>query len=421
MPSTLNYKLCYHQHPFRLIIMNSTTTKPMQSLNTRIAVSLEYGAILSLCCAVFCFPYHHNPVKIAMPIVALCTVCAGLVHQHKTRLFQHKTLWASLGLLTLFAVGMTYGETTWRQALAGFCKYSKLAYYLVLIPLLQNPMARRASVWAFIAGILSFALLHIGMLTLNYMPSHPGEMMQSYRTLINPIPLCALEAFATGLLAYYGLHATTRWPRHIALGLALFFAWHLTYYIGERTGLLILFAMGSALAYQRLGLRGILLILVGSLVALYIANQTSTLVHQKLLATQADILQYRHTYQTSLGYRIHFIEVTFQALRDHLLLGRGTGSFVPYLSAHVPSLRGWREPHMAYLMIAFQLGLLGLLTFFTWLACLLRDAAQQGVASLQRMQLLVAGLLALGLCIPMLHQIVTGYSIIWLTTLILTE
>jgi O-antigen ligase len=190
----------------------------------------------------------------------------------------------------------------------------------------------------------------------------------------------AFTAFACALEAR---HAHTPLGRAIWSALALLAAFNVLFMVQGRTGHLVLLALLVYLGITWLRWKGVTLALaaIATLAALTYALPSSTLHQRAALAYQEFATaqpEVAASTSSSVGQRLEFYRNTLQIVRQHPLLGVGTGGFRQAYAEQVRDTgrAATHNPHNEYLMVAAQLGLAGLLLLLALFAVQWRVASQ---------------------------------------------
>ncbi|MGR9108926.1 MAG: O-antigen ligase family protein [Gammaproteobacteria bacterium] len=281
-------------------------------------------------------------------------------------LVRHNPVAASALLLyALLILGTTYGETPFRDSLLIVNKYRELFLLVVLLPFMQDEKYRRWMVAAFIVACLvtlfGSYLQELGILPLN----RYGTASIKSRITHN-----VLMAF----FAYYCAHRSAiaverRW---VWIGLTGLAAFDLLVVVQGRTGQLIFVMLMLLFLFQRFRAQRALIftpLLIFSLIGI-LSLSGSGARFQEGIENSREFLQGRPNLESSMGQRLYFWQRSVDLISQSPILGYGTGSF----RAEFARITGGQDivsenPHNEYLLIAVQLGGIGLLAYLAFLAC----------------------------------------------------
>ncbi|MFI4937006.1 MAG: O-antigen ligase family protein [Candidatus Berkiellales bacterium] len=165
------------------------------------------------------------------------------------------------------------------------------------------------------------------------------------------------------------------WLRLLLISLIMLMVYYLLFMNAGRIGYMVLVLGTLILAWQRYRFKGIAISALLALITIIGAYATSDIFSQRinLLAQDFDFYQQGgRLHESSLGSRITFATNSLTLIKEHPLLGWGTGSFG---SAYEKTFADQHtlltdNPHNEYLRITVEFGLLGL-------ACLLLLLYQQ--------------------------------------------
>lgn len=277
---------------------------------------------------------------------------------------------AAAALLGLLALGLLWGDRNPGDGPRYLGRYADLALIAVLVPLFRDAAIRRAALAGFAIAIgvtlaLSYAL-HFGLI--GHVPGHAGSsgFPTPFKSTITQNILVAFGALQFALAAR---DATSRQMRWLFGALALLAVHNVVFVVSGRTGYAVLAALLVYLAASWAGWRG-LVVGAGAALALFaaafLASQT---FHQRLVVAIEEYQAWSpdRPAMTSIGYRLEFYRNTAAIIAEHPLLGVGTGGFARAYADRVAGTGAdaTSNPHNEYLMVAAQLGPLGLVLLLT--------------------------------------------------------
>lgn len=316
------------------------------------------------------------PVSIAMDNALLTVVLLawliGAQYRNKLMLAWTNPVYrAALLLFALLLAGTLYGN-----AAAGDAKLYLLKYLdLALIPAIAWAFSgehNRSSGIRTLAVTLAVILLLSCLLKTGLTP----QSLWFHGTPVSPIVFKSrlthniLIAFAAFLFAWLACNAGTGraklgWSVLSALAVV-----NVTLMVEGATGYILLAGLVLLFGWQRIRFRGVgMAVLAGLAIVVMLSivpgpfqSRISQIFHE-LQQESAD-----RPASTSAGYRMEFYRNTLTLIREHPVLGTGTGSFPAIYAALVagtgktPS----RNPHNEFMLITVQTGLVGLAAFL-WL------------------------------------------------------
>lgn len=282
-------------------------------------------------------------------------------------MLKDKIIITALLLVLLFSIGTIYSVASLPYAFRGWDKYLKIFYFIVLLPLFFDSKTRRYAVLSFIFGVVVsevFVYLHyFNILTF-------GVPDFRHWLFVPDIDASFILAFAIYILA--NLMVDDKKFRFFYAILLLFFCIDLLFLNRERTGYVVFLSLSGLFLLQRWGWKGLLTAVLVVPLAVGGLYTFSTKFNTGINRIFSNIEEYQKGHETtSIGLRFSFAKYSFSVIKNHPLLGVGTGSFEElYQSSNGPTFddHTWPgHPHNEYLLILFQIGVVGLLVFLYWL------------------------------------------------------
>ncbi|ALG66661.2 O-antigen ligase family protein [Beggiatoa leptomitoformis] len=290
-----------------------------------------------------------------------------------TLLCTHPVAQISMLLFLLFIIGLSYGTTDVKETWFVLGKYRELAYIPLFILLFQDEDTREGSLWAFMLVmaytlILSYIMWGTGIQIAKGTP----ENAFIFKNHISQGLMMSLAAY---FLAVYGWqYPRFRWLCILGAGLAIF---NVLFMLYGRTGYIVLLCLILLFIYQVARWRGILLSVMPILLLCTGVYFSSTPIQERL----GLMLQELHTHEsgakiTSMGLRVEFNKNGFALFKEHPLFGTGTGSVPTEYSRYTENMHSTptENLHNEYLMIAVQLGIVGVLFFLALFYILWRNS-----------------------------------------------
>lgn len=321
------------------------------------------------------------PISVALDNVLLGLLLLGALFSlgsiaHIAR--AHPVARAALLLFAALLFATAYGATPLKEAFSILAKYVDLLFIPVFIFFLSNESLRRKARYAFLAA-LALTLLVSYMVAWQILPVM--QWMNISVTPDNPVIFHShitqnnMMAFATFLALLEWRDAATS-IRRIGWGaFALLGAVNVLFMVQGRTGYLILLVLLGWFAWKSLARhmhrsgrnwnwRHGSLVGLAFLATAFIAYHTSAQLHDRvaLVVSEYQAWQPDHGKLTSTGQRLDFYSNTLQIVKDHALLGVGTGGFPAAFAQQIQGkdVMETQNPHNEYLMVSVQTGVLGL-------------------------------------------------------------
>lgn len=315
----------------------------------------------------FSIPLSTSITEICIGLFVACWVASGDLQTKLHLIRRNQIALLSLLLLAVIAVGTTYSTATWTEAWKCLLKYRELLYVPLLVPVFQDAVLRRRGVQAFLAAsLLVLALSYLEFLT----GIDIGLLSNTdYVIFKDRIIHSLLMSFAAYLLAHAFVELP-RWRWACGVGILLTLG-NILFLIQGRTGYVVLGLLTVLFMYQHLRFRGVacaclLLAVLGGASYRFLPT-----VRSRVNVTIAQVWnQIGPNKKRSDDPRMEFYDNSLQLVFRHPLFGTGTGSFEPEYRklAELKGLpviqhlerRAPFDPHNEYLLIAVQVGLVGL-------------------------------------------------------------
>jgi len=279
----------------------------------------------------------------------------------------------SLGLFGLLVLGLFYGESNSWDGLRYLSKYKELLLIALLIPCFQDERTRRRGLRAFALALILTLLFSyaIGMGLLPeyfFMPRikpglpHPLNPV-TFKLSITHNILMAIAAF---LFAQMARHASGTGIRILWSILSMLAVFNVLFMVQGRTGYLILALLLVYFFFDMWKWKGLALTaMLGTLLftGAYLGSDT---FHSRITKAASEFSQWRPdqlaSVGDSVGLRMEWYKNSLEIIGDHPVFGVGTGGFS---KAYAEKIKGTgmlpaTNPHNQYLLIATDLGLLGL-------------------------------------------------------------
>jgi O-antigen ligase len=310
-------------------------------------------------------PISTSLDSVLFVLVLLAWLAGGGLREKLIDLRANPAALAALAFLGLLLLGMAWGPGSARDGWHYVGKYKDLVLVAALSGLFLSYQEKHLAVGAFLAAmaltlVLSYAIW-LGVLPMEDPPNRGKDNPAVFKLHITHGVLMALAAF---LAADRALRAPgLRWG--ILYGVGALLAAFNVFMVQGRTGYLVFAVLGLYFCAARWRWRGVIVAALTAMVALgaaYLAG-APLLGRTTMAATEYREWEAGRGGDTSTGLRMNYYKTTAAIVREHPVLGVGTGGFV---SAYREKIRGTslpesNNPHNQYLLTAAQLGAVGLL------------------------------------------------------------
>jgi O-antigen ligase len=314
--------------------------------------------LISKVCAVMIAPaivLSTAATNILFPATVVFSLVAGNWRAKSNLIIRNPAAIIFLLFYALFLVGAIYTTAPWSDVLLMFRKYDKFLLAILFIPLFTEERWRNYAVRAFIAAILV-------MLVSSYLAGYawfPFVSKGSVEVFKDSIAFNFLMAFAAYLCMFKGV--ADRRYRWLWVTFLLVIVYTILFRSIGRSGYFVFVALMGLFFIQKLGCRGVILMVISTALLFGLAYKFSPVFKGRNVAIVNDIKVYRQNDSTSVGLRISFVKNSIRLIRAHPFFGTGTGSFVhEYATIEPTSTSMTNNPHNEYVYIAVQFGALGL-------------------------------------------------------------
>lgn len=294
------------------------------------------------------------------------------------RVLSRPSVYWALLFLGIVLIGTFYASVPWAVRWMDLSKWRTILWFVLVLAIFDERRWRERLLIMFIAGTAVGAIASsaaaAGWITL-WRP--PENLLRISGTQGMAFACAAL--ICVWIISEKELIRQVPWVWPL-LGLA--YVTNIVFVTDSRSGYAILgLGLGILLSWKA-SWKGRLLIVAGLLLALGLALAVSPRMHAKV---QLAVTEWAHESEleglTSFGIRRVWYLNTVEVIREHWLVGVGTGGFPEAYREHIagkyPS-EDWRslattDPHNQYLGIFAQQGIVGLAVFLAWLVAVGRD------------------------------------------------
>ncbi len=360
----------------------------MQGFVNTIRTQARTGAPVLLVLLGFSIPVSVVSDNILLGLILLCWILGGSYAEKWRLMWRNPVARAGLILFLLLVLGSFHGPGRVADALNMLFKlkvFLLIGLFVGLIP--DEPRLKtrmlNAFLWAMgltlvLTFLIAFGLLHPEILHLHGQPGEP----EPFKDHITQNFLMSFAVFVWLLRAVQ----SKGMPRLGWVALALPAIYSIVFLVPGRTGYLTLALLALYAAFlfahaKSWGLwGGLILIVMAGLAAFHYSHRFE---HGIMLA-RSQVLKWERNpvanQYDSIGLRLDFYENSLQIWKEHPLSGVGTGSF---MAAYQGKVAGTGQvatdnPHNDYLLIAVQLGAVGLVALFYLYLCSWRASQELG-------------------------------------------
>jgi O-antigen ligase len=317
--------------------------------------------------------------NILLAFIAMAWLLSGHLREQISQALRNPVVIAGLLLFALFIAGIFVYDGDPLEAARSLGKYKELLFLLPLVCLFDDATWRvRAFRFFFAAMVItligSFAIA-IGLIPVDNPPNRYAGNPTVFKFHITQSLLMAMFAFICASLARIETDGRRRW---MYISLAILAAANVLLMVKGRTGyvvLLALFVYATIAWYRWKGLVCGMIFLGLASAAVWSLSDTLRERGQLAVSEFHGWVPGEGAKETSsIGMRLDFYDTTLKIIREHPVLGVGTGGFE---RAYMEKIQGTNllrasNPHNEYLMIGAQLGIVGVIAFLALLLVLWR-------------------------------------------------
>jgi O-antigen ligase len=306
-------------------------------------------------------------------IVIICTlwILSGEYKSKFNQIINNKLILASIIFFCVHLVGLLWTEDfSW-----GLHIVHKMWYFIGLFPILYTIVRKEYISKYIFAFLLAISVTEVFSYLVWF------EVIKPFKnaTILNPTPFMSHISY-NPILAfsiYFVLHEIffNKKITNLVFGLYTFFTISMSinmFITGGRAGQVMFFVMLTIIIFQFFNTQKIkALFLISVLIPgiFFTAYATSNLFKQRVDAAVESITYYSENKASSAGIRITFALNSWDVIKEHPIIGVGTGDFpIEYKrinSINTPGLPNTTNPHNMYTLVAMQLGVIGIISMLS--------------------------------------------------------
>lgn len=291
---------------------------------------------------------------------------------------------AVLGALLLFGwmlLSTIWAQTNYKTSLTGVWKYRKLLWIPLMVFLFSDGKWRLWAVKAWLATAVVLMLFSLEQtlpvpLGTGHMSDHPALPLSVYSHVT--LGFILIPAITVGL-AWMTQSRANMMKSAGALLVVLTLCYVVLAQRGRTTYVMLVALFAFFVLTQLKGAKqwlAIAILIIGTMSVLVLNSKVQTRFEQVVIDSQT--AQTATTVEqnfTSSGLRIGFWRGSIDIFKQHPILGTGIGTWADEYRQYIDRTPGTPSiavtggnPHQEYLLMASQLGAVGLALFLTWLA-----------------------------------------------------
>lgn len=347
------------------------------------SLTLLQNAAIFGCCANF---FSTALANIGFVSFLLLFAWVGMTHRRHFLNFAHFPSAVSTAILLYIGwqiIGLAYTDAPTAYALKNVFAERKILYVLPLTMVFYDDAPKQRFLFWFLLTSTVGLAVSLGLWTHWIGAASHFDPAFVFRSPPTQGMIFAVAAFLSGWLASkqtssrraFGLYA-----------LAVAFTLNIVFITSGRSGYIVFLVLLVWCFWLSFGFKGLFGGVTVAAALSIMAFVGSPSVHSKVMMAVTEAQTYKTSpVETSIGRRMVMLETTLEMVRDHPLVGIGTGAYKNHFSEIAQKkYTGWRaepfdDPHNQYLFVWTENGLIGLATFLYMLLVLFRQCAAGGV------------------------------------------
>ena len=321
--------------------------------------------------AFFLLPLTVSGNNIAIWLIVIIFFTSGDYKNKIKKILSNKLAIVSILFFTVHIIGLLWTE----DILWGLEISRKMLPFFFVLPVFLT-ITRKDNIQLYMAAfLLAISISEV----ISYLIWFGIIDAFKYATWDNPTPLIShisynpLLAFAIYLVLnkLFSDEILTQFER----GLYTFFALTMSinmFITGGRAGQVMFFGALSIVAFQYFRnsqIKAIFTSIFLIILILFVSFNSSTIFKKRIMEGVTDIITFQENRNTSIGQRVTFVVNSFELFLESPFLGVGTGDFPKeYLKVNKknsPNVQPTVQPHNMYFLVLSQLGIMGLVSFFS--------------------------------------------------------
>lgn len=302
-------------------------------------------------------------------------LCSGDLVKNLKLIFSQPLVWMLCAFYSMFIIGSCYSHASHASQLAVLTRYSRYVFCVFLIPVFLKERVRNWALNAFLfSSILTLTLVFLKASHI-FIIRPDGDTLTIFKDHIDTGFILVVAAYIALL---FSLKAGDKKIKHFYYYLVFMIA-VATFYLGySRSAYLVFAALSALFVYQRFGWRYVFIVLAITPFIAGVLFFVSPIFKSEVLVA----IQGYHQFQkigvrshSSAGERMTFYTNGLRAVKEHWLIGSGSGS-MNYVTSYLDKdfQRKIMNLHNEYLNISVQFGLLGLLVLLSLFYCVWRTS-----------------------------------------------
>jgi O-antigen ligase len=309
-------------------------------------------------------PLSTSGTSILLGAILLLWIAGGEYRVKFQILRRHPLAVAALALFGLYVVGLSYGKPSGRVVF----DVSHFFLLAIFITLFRDEAMRRFALKGFLAAAtLLMALSYLAWFSLlppiGFLHVEPGSPL----VIQDRITYAFFMTMAAYFFAVEASFAPSGSYRLISALLAALAIVNVIL-LDSKTAHIILFVLAGYFLISQWRWRGVAVFFLTILLfAAVVYHLPASAPHQRIAEAVEEYRQWQpdQATKTSTGHRLEFYRYSMNIIRDHPFFGVGVGNLKDAFESRVKNQEiATDNPHNEYLLVAVQLGLIGLAALF---------------------------------------------------------
>lgn len=328
---------------------------------------------------------------------------------------QHKkwhSLWSTyvaILIVIVFALSLFWTDVDIDFALKTFVKHAKLLGILLLVFLIRSKREARMAIAVFVLGQV-FVLVNSWLLSAGFIApwitNSQVDLVTKYVVFSESYLDQSIMFCATAAVLWH-LRSSLKWPRWLAIFMALAAILNVLFLLPGRTGYLAAVVVFSlALMWKMNQRRRLIALAAAPFIIVLGLSLSSGQLHDRIFLAVTEVRSNVNQAETgsSSGWRLNAWKRSIEAIGESPLYGYGVGSWTPAIkrlqgstATEVFGKGNASNPHQEFLLWGVEMGLGGTLLLLALLLSIAKDA-RQFTPDIQRATLSVVAVIAVACC-----------------------
>ncbi len=304
-------------------------------------------------------------MSVTNSLLIIFWIISGKYKEKANIIIKNPTSLATLGLISAYLIGIFYSSATIPESIKSIMHYHKLLIIPIIISTLTQEKYQNYALNGFLFS--SIATMFISYLKWIGIIPHI-DTGEGYIAFKNRIAGSIIMSFSMYLMLQKAKNSSGK-TKYLWITASLLAMFDIAFLMNGRTGQLLMISLIIWFTYETWGNKCIKYWIGSLALSLIIIQAIPELPQSRLTNTQSEIENHNIAgQQTSAGLRLEFYKNSLFLIKENILFGTGTGSFLHEYKqlAEQKNLisKDVVNPHNQFLLTTEELGLMGLITLF---------------------------------------------------------